>query len=61
MDKVQEKIKKWRAKHKRLELQVKSRGQGDKQNHLSFIERILQQKQLKDQLTKAQHSPKYLN
>jgi hypothetical protein len=41
MDKVKEKIRKLKAKFKRLDNTVKIKGVDDKSNHLSFVEKIV--------------------
>ena len=41
MDKVKEKIRKLKAKFKRLDNTVKNKGVDDKSNHLSFVEKIV--------------------
>ncbi|TNV81586.1 hypothetical protein FGO68_gene12667 [Halteria grandinella] len=61
LEKLLQKIQKFRMKHKRLEQTVKEKNSGDKQSHVSFIDKIIQQKKLKDQLYQVQRSPKYLN
>ncbi len=42
MEKVKEKIRKLKAKFKRLDNTVKTKGVDDKSNHLSFVEKIVQ-------------------
>jgi hypothetical protein len=43
MEKVKEKIRKLKAKFKRLDSTVKTKGVDDKSNHLSFVEKIVHQ------------------
>lgn len=43
MEKIKEKIRKLKAKYKRLDNTVKTKGIDDKSNHMSFVEKIVQQ------------------
>ena len=43
MEKVKEKIRRVRAKHKKLEAKVRNTSSDDKQVHISFIDKIVQQ------------------
>ncbi len=57
MEKVKEKIRKLKAKYKRLESAVKTKGIDDKSNHMSFVEKIVQQQKLKSELVRVKNSP----
>jgi hypothetical protein len=57
MEKVKEKIRKLKAKFKRLDNTVKTKGIDDKSNHLSFVEKIVQQQKLKSELVRIKNSP----